>query len=239
VGTNLTTVEPRYATIKRFVLDSVAEGRLRAGDRIPSEHEFVDMFDVSRMTVTRAMLDLKAEGVLISVAGVGSFIAEPKPQLHIIEVRNIADEVRARGHEYSARVVRNGREKATRENAGYLGVAAGTALFHSLIVHHESGRPIQLEDRLVLASAAPDYGSLDFTIATPNSYLSKVAPLERVAHRVRAVMPDDRTRALLGMSEGTPSLLLIRQTWSAARIVSYAELYHPGPSFEFSDSFEP
>lgn len=235
----LTSAAPRYEAIKRFVLDSIADGRLRPGDRVPSEHEFVDMFDVSRMTVSRALQDLKAEGVVVRVAGVGSFIAEPKPQLQLIKVRNIAEEVRARGHEYSALVVRNDREKAARSVADRLGVPMGTPLFHSVIVHREAGVPIQLEDRLVLAAAAPDYGSLDFATTTPNEYLSRVAPLERVVHQVRAIMPDARTREHLAMDADDPCLLLIRQTWSGSRVVSCAQLYHPGSRFEFSDSFEP
>lgn len=235
----LIAAEPRYATIKNYVLEGVATGRLRPGDRVPSEHEFVDMFDVSRMTVNRALRELKTEGVLIGVAGVGSFIAEPKPQGQLIKVRNIAEEIRSRGHEYSAKVIQNVREKATRATAPHLGVASGTPLFHSIIVHQEAGVPIQLEDRLVLASAAPDYGSVDFSTTTPNEYLTRAAPLERVVHKVQAVMPDARARELLAMNDGGPCLLVVRQTWSQSRIVSYARLLHPGSRFEFSDTFEP
>lgn len=235
----LVAAEPRYATIKNYVLEAVATGKLRPGDKVPSEHALVDMFDVSRMTVNRALRELKTEGVLIGVAGVGSFIAEPKPQGQLIKVRNIAEEIRSRGHEYSADVVQNIREKATRATAPLLGVATGTPLFHSIIVHREAGVPIQLEDRLVLAAAAPDYGSIDFSTTTPNEYLTRAAPLERVVHKVRACMPDARTRAYLAMGEGEPCLLMVRKTWSQSRIVSYARLLHPGSRFEFSDTFEP
>src|SRR3546814_1872386 len=79
---------------------------------------------------------------------------------------------------------------------------------------HEAGLPIQLEERFVLASAAPDYGKMDFSQQTPNEYLVKIAPLERVDHTVRALMPDTKARDLLNMKEGEPALLLIRQTWS-------------------------
>lgn len=231
--------EPRYAAIKRHILEAVADGRLRPGDKVPSEHRLVDEFDVSRMTVNRALRELKSEGVLIGVAGVGSFVAEPRPQGQLIKIRNIAEEIRARGHEHGATVVRNGREEATPLTAPFLEVPPGTPLFHSVIVHCESGIPIQLEDRLVLAAAAPDYGSIDFSTVTPNEYLMRAAPLERVDHNVRAVMPDARTRQMLAMEDGDPCLLLVRRTWSGARVVSYARLYHPASRFEFSDSFQP
>lgn len=231
------TPEPRYAAIKQFVLSGIARGELKPGDRLPSEAELVEQFSVSRMTASRALRELQNSGVILRLPGVGSFVAEPAPQSQIIQIRNIADEIRSRGHEYRALVVQNIAEKSARKNAALLGVAPGTPIFHSVIVHHEAGMPIQLEERFVLAAAAPEYGTRDFTQTTPNEYLTKVAPLERVDHTVRAVMPDSRARELLHMKEGEPALLNIRQTWSKSRLVSYARLTHPGSRFEFNDTF--
>lgn len=229
--------EPRYVAIKQFVLSGISSGELKAGDRLPSESELVEKFSVSRMTASRALRELQNSGIIIRLPGVGSFVAEPAPQSQIIQIRNIADEIRARGHEYSASVEQNLAERATRKTAPLLGVAVGTQIFHSLIVHQEAGSPIQLEERFVLAAAAPEYGKKDFTQLTPNEYLTKVAPLERVDHTVRAIMPDAQARELLQMREGEPALLNIRQTWSKSRVVSYAKLTHPGSRFEFKDTF--
>ncbi len=147
---------PRYATIKRFLVDAIRAGKLKPGDRVPSESELVTKFGVSRMTANRALRELQSAGLLDRRAGSGTFIAEPRPIGHMIEIRNIAEEIRARGHEYRAAVLQNAVEKAAAETAPLLEVPVGTRLFHSVIVHHEAERPIQLEERLVLASAAPD-----------------------------------------------------------------------------------
>ena len=229
--------EPRYASIKTHISNGISSGVLKPGDRLQSEHEIMREFSVSRMTVSRALTELQNAGVIVRLPGVGSFIAEPAPRSHIIKIRNIADEIRSRGHEYHARVELNTAEKASRKTAPLLGVAVGTRIFHSLIVHHEAGLPIQLEERFVLPAAAPEYDKIDFSKITPNEYLVKVAPLERVDHTVRATMPDEESRDLLRMREGEACLLLIRQTWSRSRLVSHALLTHPGSRFEFSDAF--
>lgn len=231
------TPEPRYVAIKQFVLTGISNGQLKPGDRLPSEAELVEQFGVSRMTASRALRELQNDGIIVRLPGVGSFVAERAPQSQIIQIRNIADEIRSRGHEYHAVVVQNVAEKASRKTAPLLGVAPGTPIFHSVIVHNEAGVPIQLEERFVLAAAAPEYGTRDFTDTTPNEYLTKVAPLERVDHTVRAVMPDSRAQELLQMKDGEPALLNIRQTWSNSRVVSYARLTHPGSRFEFNDTF--
>ncbi|QNO29618.1 histidine utilization repressor [Sphingopyxis sp. OPL5] len=228
---------PLYAAIKQSICDAVRDGHLKPGDRVPSESELVEQFDVSRMTANRALRELQAAGVVVRRAGSGSFIAEPKPIGQMIEIRNIAEEIRERGHVYRARVVQNDEIRANAEMAALLEVPVGTKLFHSIIVHHEAEFPIQLEERFVLASAAPDYGSMDFTQTTPNEYLTRTAPLERVEHRVRAEMPDAQTHSMLGLSDGEPVLRMTRRTWSHSRLVSHAWLTHPGSRFELSAAF--
>ena len=228
---------PRYAAIKQSIFDAVRGGQLRVDDRVPSEAELVDQFNVSRMTANRALRELQAAGVIVRRAGIGSFIAEPRPIGQMIEIRNIADEIRERGHIYRARVIQNVAERASTETAPLLQVPMGTKLFHSIIVHHEAEFPIQLEERVVLASVAPHYGDMDFTKTTPNEYLTRIAPLERVEHRVCALMPDERTRTMLGLEANEPVLRMTRRTWSRSRLVSHAWLTHPGTRFELSAAF--
>lgn len=231
------TPEPRYAAIKNYVLAGISRGELRPGDRIKSEAELIKHFGVSRMTAHRALRELQDAGVVVRMPGLGTFVADPPSRGHIIEIRNIADEIRSRGHEHSALVLVNKSLKADRKNSALLGVAPGTSIFHSMIVHCEAGVPIQLEERFVLAAAAPGYDKADFTRTTPNEFLTQVAPLERVDHTVRAIAADPAAQELLQVKAGEPCLLLIRQTWSKSRLVSYARLTHPGSRFEFDDSF--
>lgn len=236
-ATTASETTPRYVVIKQSICDAVRDGRLHPGDRVPSEAELVQQFDVSRMTANRALRELQAAGVVVRRAGSGSFIAQPKPIGQMIEIRNIAEEIRERGHVYRARVIQNIEERAAAETAALLEIPTGTRIFHSIIVHHEAEFPIQLEERFVLASVAPDYGKLDFTQLTPNEYLTRTAPLERVEHRVCATMPDARTRSMLGLTDSEPVLRMTRRTWSRGRLVSHAWLTHPGTRFELSAAF--
>src|SRR5438270_13905431 len=112
----------RYLQVKQYILQQISGGSLRAGARVPSENELVRELDVSRMTANRALRELAADGVLVRVAGVGTFVAEQRAQAHPLEVRNIADEIRLRGHAYLAKVVTHGAIVASRELAERCGV---------------------------------------------------------------------------------------------------------------------
>jgi len=219
---------PRYRHIKDAILDRIGQGKLVPGDRISSENEIVAEFGVSRMTANRVLRELMFAGVLTRVPGVGTFVAAPRIQTDLLHIRNIADEVHDRRQAYSARIVTVAAIEATGTVTQALNLPSGSAVLHSVIVHHENGQPIQLEDRYVNPAVAPDYLSVDFQAITPNAYLTGVAPITGFEHIVEAILPDARTCELLGVGKGEPCLRLFRRTWSAGIAVSCAWLTHPG-----------
>jgi GntR family transcriptional regulator, histidine utilization repressor len=227
----------RYLQVKQYILQRISGGALKAGARVPSENELVRELDVARMTANRALRELAADGVLVRVAGVGTFVAEQRVHSHPLEVRSIADEIRSRGHEYEARVLSLDSISASRELGERCGVTAGARLDHSLVVHFEGGIPLQVEDRYVNPTVVPGYLRNDFTRMTPHEFLMQAAPLQRAEHTVRAVIPDGRFRRMLKLDPADACLLIRRRTWAGGRIATVADLYHPGSRYELTGSF--
>lgn len=231
--------KPRYQQLKEEIIGRISRGELKPCDRVPSENELVGAAGVSRMTANRVLRELNDEGYVERVAGRGTFVADFKAASHVLEVRNIADEIARRGHRHSADVLRLAADRADSEVAEALGIRAGARVFHVLIVHRENAAPIQLEDRYVLASFAPDTLAQDFRAITPGAYLSGIAPLQEAEHTVRAAMPIDPVRKSLRMGAREPCLLVIRRTFAHGRAVSFARLYHPGNRFELKGHYAP
>jgi len=228
---NRSADRPRYQAVKDYILAGIRSGEFPEGGRIPPELELTERFGVSRMTVNRALRELVAEGVLLRRQGVGTFVSGIKAESPLLEIRNIADEVRARHHVYSNRLLVMEGVRADAEIAARLGVAQGDDAWHSQLLHLENGIPVQLEDRYVRKDLAPDYGEQDFSVQTPNSYLSSLFPLSDLEHIVEAILPNERIRQLLAMDRQEPCLLVKRRTWSGQRLISCAFLYHPGSRY--------
>jgi GntR family transcriptional regulator, histidine utilization repressor len=233
------SLQPLYLQVKRHILENIGSGKWSAAARVPSENEIVKSFKVSRMTANRALRELRDEGVLVRIAGVGSFVADRHAHAHPLQIRGIADEIRDRGHVHRAEIVSLERVRAVAELADDFCIAPRSELYRSLIVHFENDRPIQLEDRYVLPKLAPDYLGIDFSKTTPHDYLVKAAPLQEAEHLLRAEMPDERTRKLLAMKRDEPCLVVIRRTWTAGQIASVARLQYPGSRYEMSGRFRP
>jgi GntR family histidine utilization transcriptional repressor len=228
--------EAAYRTVKNYILEKIRSGTWSDGQRVPSEAELMKQFGLSRMTVHRALRELTADQAVIRIQGVGTFVAASKYQSTVVEIMNIADEIRARGHLHSAEVLLLRQEKAGEEGPRF-GVTPGSTLYHSVILHRENGAPVQLEDRFVNPAVASDYLQQNFGRMTPNEYLMRVAPLERVEYAIEAAMPDAATRKLLATRANEPCLVLHRRTWSQGLVASVANLAHPASRYRLTGHF--
>ena len=228
---------PAYQEIKDFILSRIHAGQWREGDQVPSENELAREFKVARMTVNRALRELTAEQVLTRVQGAGTFVARPKYESTLVAIRSISDEILARGHRYHAQVLEIGTLVADDPLAGELQVGAGEPVFHSRVLHYENDEPVQLEERWVNPAVAAGYVEQDFTHITPNQYLTRVAPLQRVEYRIEALAPDVATRERLAMDASEPCLVLHRRTWSHGVVASGAHRWHPGSRYRFTGQF--
>lgn len=222
---------PLYARLKQQVRARVESGEWPIDHRVPSENEWVKTLGVSRMTANRALRELADEGVIVRVRGKGSFVAARKRSSQFQSVPNIADEIRARGGAHGASVLLLQAESCGPELADALGLPLGAPAFHSIIVHREGELPIQIEDRFVNAALAPAYGEQDFGRATPNSYLSALAPIERAEQFIEAVSAQPWECRMLAIARTEPCLLVRRRTWSGGEVVSSVRLLYPGTRY--------
>lgn len=225
---------PLYQQVKDHIVGRILAGDWPAGERLPSENEITRKMGVSRMTAHRALRELTVEGWLTRVRGDGTYVAEVKPQSALMEIRDIREEIAERGHEHSCRVVTLARERANPAVAKALELAASAAVFHSLLVHLEDDRPVQIEERHVNPAFAPCYPDQDFTRTTTFEYLDRLGPMDAAEHVIEAVLPSAPVQDLLAVAEGEPCLQLTRRTWSNGLVVSRARLTYPGRRYRLA-----
>jgi GntR family histidine utilization transcriptional repressor len=227
---------PIFQRIKDYLTGEIAAGRWKEGDLVPSEQALVRLFGVSRMTVNRAVRELTAEQVLTRRQGSGTFVAPRKYQATLVEIRNIADEIRARGHSHRSRLRLLEAAPAAETLAPQFELAAGARLFHSVIVHFEDEVPIQVEDRWVNPACAPAYMEQDFASITPNEHLMAAAPLQGANYSIEALPAPREVAEMLQVEPRSSCLVLKRKTTSAGQVASVVTMWHPGHLCQFTGS---
>jgi GntR family transcriptional regulator, histidine utilization repressor len=233
------TSVPGYEQVKTFVQSRIRAGQWRPGDRVPSETELVKQFSLSRMTVNRALRELAAQGLIVRVRGSGTVVADLDRVSARLEIRDIHEQIRERGHLYDSRLLHKGRERAPQALAKVLGVRTNGFVFHTLMVHSENGVPLQFEDRYVNPLAAPHYLDNDFSKTTPTLYLLEHAPLTRAHYSIEAVLPSKQEADALQIDGKEPCLVMTRHTISGAHVASIARLVYPGGRYCFDGAIQP
>src|SRR5688572_5996022 len=75
--TNRSTATPKHRQVYSALWREIQSGRLKRGDRLPSEAELGRRFGASRITVGRAVRDLQTAGLVERRAGSGSYVKTP------------------------------------------------------------------------------------------------------------------------------------------------------------------
>jgi GntR family histidine utilization transcriptional repressor len=119
-----------------------------------------------------------------------------------------------------------------------MALTSGSEVFHSIIIHRDRGIPIQLAERFVNPTLAPEYLSQDFTRITPSAYLLKVASVTEVEHIVETSMPDKQMRKYLQIQASEPCLVLHRTTWFKEVVVTRNRFIYPGSRYSIGGRFK-
>lgn len=111
----------QYEQISAEIMREINTGKLKIGQKLPSEKELCDLFDVSRITVRKALADLEERNYIEKHQGQGSFVKDrfdPRQDIAIIDTPGLhlqqqGHYVYIELHEFS--ILADGEEPAVRE----------------------------------------------------------------------------------------------------------------------------
>jgi GntR family transcriptional regulator, histidine utilization repressor len=226
-----------YEQIKQHIVTAIDTGRLKPDDRVPSEIRLAREFGASRMTANRAFKELAEEGRLVRFQGMGTFVARPKPEAALLEIKSIAKEIADWGGVHSCEVLLLAEETADRQVSVKLGLAPGDAVFHSILLHRDRGVGVQYSERYVNPAVAPGYLVQDYTRITPSAYLLETAPVQEAEHVIEAVRCPVHVRTHLQIGAAEPCLRLTRRTWSFDQVATFSTMISPGCRYQLKGTF--
>ncbi|MAL78996.1 MAG: histidine utilization repressor [Sneathiella sp.] len=220
--------KPLYEQVKSYVLENIESGEWPAYFQIPSEHMLVREMGISRMTIHRALRELTQAGYLERIQGVGTFVAAPKKQPKILEIREIDDIIRDRGGRHQCDIHFLQGEQIEHKAATLMAMKPGDEVFRSYVVHREDGLPVMLEDRYVNPRLVADFLEADFSRMTADTFLARKYALLSHSHAIQAAVSNAEINHFLELEAITACLVINRKSWLGNEIISAARLVLPG-----------
>jgi len=228
-----------YQRIRNDLEARIMSGAWPPGHRVPFEHELMETYACSRMTVNKVLSGLADSGLVVRRRRAGSFVARPRAQSAILQIPDLKAEVEKRGERYGYSLLELHKRAASVHDKARLGVG-GRATVLALCCRHEAeGQPFAIEDRLINVQAVPDALKQDFAVTPPNTWLVGHVPWTEAEHRITACNADKRVAADLGIDPGAACLVIERRTWRNGEPITAVRITHPGQLYDLIARFTP
>jgi len=233
---------PKYAQVVTEIKRRIEHGQYAPGSLLPSEHQLVGEFGVSRPTVVRALATLRQDGWIETEQGKGSFV-RGRPAFADAQRTRPADDVLDLAEvELSGELVQAGVKLAPPHVITLLRLKPGAKAFLRQRLLSQDGEPVELASAwfpLELASGT-DLASPELLSESIRQHLRarKKVRFDHATERITARRPAGEEAALLQVAPDAPVLSVIVTAYDATGApLHVADLVLPGERHELHDGY--
>jgi GntR family transcriptional regulator len=226
---------PLYFQLAELIREQIRQGALEPGDRLPSERELSDRYQISRMTVRHALAYLEREAVVDVRHGSGSYVAEPKLTYDALQLMGFSEAIRERGGALTSVVLEQRRIGAPPSAAAALGLAASDDVVKIVRIREVEKVAMAIETNYLVARACPGLERVELSQDSLYGVLDREygITLERVEQTFEAASTNDFERKVFGMPDGGTILLVEGTTFAAGgAAIEYFKSSHRGDRFK-------
>jgi GntR family transcriptional regulator len=228
---------PLYRQLSDLLREAIRRGEYGPLERLPSEHELVRDYAISRITARQALADLERAGLVFRRQGRGSFVARPAVVQPLRQLTGLAEAMAGLGLTSTSRVLRATSVRASTPVAHALRVDVGAPVFEIRRVRLVDGTPVSLDVSFFPAElgrrlAREDLEGRDIFWLIENACALALGAAD---YQIGAVAAEGEPALQLGVPAGTPLVFIDRLTYDdGGRPIDYEHLYVRADRFRYA-----
>lgn len=231
------SIIPIYYQLFKYFEKQIRGGNLQPGDNLPTEMEIAARFDISRMTVRRAISELVSAGMVYTQKGKGTFVASPRLDSVVFNLNNFYDEIRQKGMKRHAELLEARIIKADEKLARRLGIDINTRCLYFRIVITADGEPLVYETKYTVYSKRSPI--LESELKDPSLSTLAAAHSDTTPSSSKKVLMVSKTTEeeakVLGVSRDTPIFLMIQTIYNAEnKIIAWGKSLYRGDRYKLT-----
>jgi len=225
-----------YAEIEKTIATEIARGEYRPGDQLPTEDALLLRFQVSRITVRRAIQNLVSRGLLEIRRGLGTFVLSPQIKAELTKLTGFVEDMNATGRKATARVMSQSVVAASARVAERLQLAKGTKVMQIKRVRLADGVPISFDETYLPLSLGMQIVRNDLRLHPIFTLLEEEfgVPLVEADYELEAVIANKAVADALQVRVGSPIFQIERTSMTTGnQPVDYEVLSYRGDLVRF------
>lgn len=223
---------PMYLQVKNELEQMIKSGELKSDDRIFSESELCEMYNISRITAKKALDDLVRDDFVYRIQGRGSFVKGPKIDHRLTNFYSFTEEVKSRGMIPGSVILNAEIITPNQEVIDNLNLGADDKVYYIRRLRMANNAVIALDHSYIPYSLCAHLTKEDLTDHSLYEMLSMqgVVP-DKAVECFLAVGLDESEASLLGEKAGTASLKVCRKTYCKGRLIEYNYRFYKGNQY--------
>lgn len=202
---------PIYHQLEEYIKQQIENGILMEEASIPSEREYAERFQISRMTVRQAINNLVSEGYLTRQKGRGTFVNKKKVEQELQGMTSFTEDMLSRGMSPSSTLLSFQIIPADKKTAFDLRIEENDSVYKIKRIRLADGAPMALETAYIPVELVPG-------LTEENSNLSLYQYIEEhlslsiseATQEIEASIASSDDAETLGINIGDPILLIER-----------------------------
>jgi len=203
----------KYYQLKRKIIKKINDEEYKVGGLIPSERELMETYQMSRITVRKAIDDLVNEGYLFRVQGKGTFVKTDESYYDLFSLTSCTRDIQNKGMAATRRVLTKETLEADKMRQRRLGLSEGEKVFRMERVYYADGVPLNNTITYLPLALFPGLEEYDFENESLYAILEREygVKITHAKRTIEAVLAHEEVAENLEVNEGEP-LILFRST---------------------------
>lgn len=222
---------PLYLQLQKVLRDAITDEIVKADEAIPTERDLAVDFDISRITVRKAVDALVRDGLLTRRRGAGTFVVGVRVEKSFSKLSSFSEDMLSRGRKPSNIWVSKTAGAVTPEEALSLGLSPGSLVYRFHRIRYADGISMALEYSTVPGFCLPSENTVEDSLyeALEIAGFRPVRALQRL--RAIAFTPDQADA--LGIKAAQPGLFIERRGFLAdGRTAEFTQSYYRGDAYD-------
>lgn len=226
---------PLYYQLMDIIIEKIEDGALNENDKLLSERELCEIYDISRATVRKAIDELEKEGYIYKEHGKGTFVAPKKLRQDILKFYSFTEEMKKLGKVPSSKVIDFEIIQCNEKISRKLNIEGDELIYMFTRLRFADNDPIMIETSYVPYDRFPGIKKKDLETSPMYDIFTKRfnAVFSMAKESFKAVKTSEKEAKLLSISTDIPSLLIERITYEEDKIVEYTVSIARGDRFEY------
>ena len=231
---------PLYYQLAEIIINDIKEKNLQENDRILTEREYCEKYNLSRSTVRQAIAYLEKKGYIYKVQGCGTFVSSRVMKQKLLKFYSFTEEAKKQGKTPSSKILSFKEKKADEKIYKELNINKDDKVYELQRLRLADDEVVMYEKTYLLEKKMQGL-SKNILLENPlydilqNRYNISFT---KATERFSVLLADEKIAEILTIPQGSPIIRLQRWTYAGMEIIEYTVSLVRGDRFEFEVELE-